>query len=84
MSELEFEVLDELYFAIDIHNLSQQTGINIEDLRDLIWEMKKKDWVKVMRDFDDEIDPEESEFKQFFEKYHYIASKKGLLLHNSK
>jgi hypothetical protein len=84
MTELEFDILDKLYFPSNIAHLQKEIRLSVTLIKDTLWQMKKKDWIKILKNYDEEYDPTEEEFQKYFENYHYIATKKGLMLHNSK
>jgi DNA-binding MarR family transcriptional regulator len=84
MSDLEFEVLDQLYFVIGLEELSKEMQMSQEELWSVLRRMIDKGWVKVMQSQSDE----ELELSQISEialsQYVFLATKKGLLAHNSR
>lgn len=84
MSDLEFDVLDQLYFVIGLEELSKEMEMDEVELWNVLRGMIKKEWVKVMKNQSDE----EVDWTQISEEalhpYVFLATKKGLLAHNSK
>ena len=84
MKEVEFEILDELYFLISYQKLTNRIDLSEEDLREVLGKMIQKKWVRCYKAVDEDLDWEDVDFKHQFANYHYLASKAGLLAHNSK
>ncbi len=82
MTELEFDVLDELYFVISFEELKNATELDTETLRKVLQNLLDKGWLKCFRGRDDELAPEAINLGSQFMNYHYLASKEGLLAHN--
>lgn len=83
MSDLEFEVLDQLYFLISFHELEESLSIEQGELITILDDMIKKDWIRVYRSEDVELSTVELDLKNNYNEYRYLASKKGLFAHNS-
>lgn len=84
MSELEFDVLDELYFVISFADLQQATTLSSSDLKAVLDSLFQKGWLKVFSSMSEELP--EAEVRQDFdyEAHYYLASKAGLLAHNRR
>ncbi len=82
MTDLEFDVLDELYFVIPYKDLLSETELEENELCDCLKSLIEKGWVKCFQDMDTEISKPELDFKNKFREYAYLATKKGLLAHN--
>ncbi|MEO1253985.1 MAG: hypothetical protein AAFY41_03730 [Bacteroidota bacterium] len=82
MSDEEFEVIDELYFVTSYQNLKSATDFDDDPLKSVLIELIKKGWVKIFKSVDYEVRLEEVLVKDFDNCY-FLASKKGLLEHNS-
>jgi hypothetical protein len=84
MTELQFDILDELYFVIEFEDLSNQSGIARKKLIPELRKMLEKGWIKVFEGEielePDKVSPDDDEFVT----YRFLASKKGLFAHNSK
>ena len=84
MTEEEFEVLDELYFVTHYEELQLSLNLDTEPLRSLIISLWDKGWLRCYLGVDNELDGDTVDFENQFNKYHYLASKEGLLAHNSR
>lgn len=84
MTDLEFDVLDELYFVIAFQDLRSNLSIDEMELREVLYSMMEKGWVKCMRSFTEEATPHRDDFIRNYHNYQYLATKAGLLAHNSK
>lgn len=83
MTDEEFDVLDELYFVQSYKQLADLTGKSASELIPVLRDTYKKGWIKVMSNVDDELSEDEIDFQNHAESYYYLATKKGLLAHNS-
>lgn len=81
MTELEFDVLDELYFVLSYQQLAEACEIDQRELVDTLANLYEKGWVKVLQTVDDEAS-EPLELQSKFNTYYYLATKKGLHAHN--
>ena len=84
MTNLEFDILDELYFLTSFKDLKDTCRINPPEINLVLWQLVEKGWVLCHRNNDQEIIPTKPEFESQFVNYHYLASKKGLLAHNAR
>ena len=84
MTDAEFELIDSLYFTLSFDQLQKELNWEREKLRNELMEIIRKGWAKALvPETEEEVeDPEELE-KQYL-KYLYLASKKGLMAHNSR
>ncbi|MFY0651907.1 MAG: hypothetical protein JXQ96_07735 [Cyclobacteriaceae bacterium] len=82
MSDLEFDVLDELYFVIHYKDLSQVTQLDDEDLKPLLTKMYSKGWLRCYNEPDEELEGESVDIEVNYRNYYYLASKEGLKMHN--
>ena len=83
LSEIEFEVLDELYFLVSFEELVNILGMDQIKLKQVLGKMVEKRWVKCYHGPEQDIDYHDVDFLNQFDKYHYLASKEGLFIHNS-
>ena len=84
MSDLAYELLDELYFVISFDKLiTKFEGLEIET-KNILIEMIKNNWVNYYKEIEGEINPEMEINNESIEKLFFLASKKGLFAHNSK
>jgi transcription initiation factor IIE alpha subunit len=84
MSDLEFDVLDELYFVISFDELKSATELDTETLRKVLHSMLDKGWIKCFRDRVEALSLEDVNFDQDYMRYYYLATKEGLLAHNGQ
>ena len=84
MSEEEFDVLDQLYFVTSYADLKDNFNYDNEILLDLLLSIASKGWLKCFENPDVEIEAEEHTLRRNYLKYQYLASKQGLLAHNSR
>lgn len=84
MSELEYDVLDELYFVQSFKALMQLTDLDEKELRAILKMLVDKGWVRCFMDVNDEVMPDKVDFELMYREYYYLASKAGLLAHNGR
>lgn len=83
MTDEEFDTLDELYFLQSYKELKKLVNIPEAKLKDILITLLKKGWLRCYINPNDEIDFSEMRFQKEFRNYYYLASKEGLLAHNS-
>lgn len=83
MTDREFDILDELYFLQSYKTLKNLIGIQDEELREELIGLLRKGWIRCYKNPNEEIDPDTDSFKKEYQNYYYLASKEGLLAHNS-
>jgi len=83
MTDDEFEVLDELYFVQTFHELIKLTGKEAEELKRILSVLYDKGWIRVFKEVDEEIPVEETDWIHHAERYIFLASKEGLMAHNT-
>jgi hypothetical protein len=83
MSDIEYQVLDELYFVISFHKLMENTELDEIPLKNCLKNLISKGWVRCFKDSKGEKPIEEIDFENNFIDYQYLATKKGLLAHNT-
>ena len=81
MSDVEFDILDELYFVISFEDLQNQLGMDEKDLTEHLRGIFKKGWLRVFNDLASAADITFSEQK--VKDSFLLASKSGLKAHNS-
>lgn len=84
MSDLEFDVLDELYFVQSFKDLLQLTELEENELKPVLEKLLAKGWIRCFKDITEEVAKSELDFELEFRKYYYLASKEGLLAHNGR
>jgi len=83
MSDLEFDVLDELYFVSSFSELKKSTEMDDQDLKPTLIKIHSKGWLRCFESPDDEIEPDNVDLEVQFRNYYYLASKEGLKAHNN-
>ncbi len=83
MSEAEFEVLDELYFVMSFGQLSSVVEMDDGMLKETLEGLLKKGWVECFTSPNDTAGVQPVHFEKEYAKYYYLATKAGLLAHNS-
>ncbi|MFY0600463.1 MAG: hypothetical protein JXR03_12395 [Cyclobacteriaceae bacterium] len=82
MSDDEFNVLDELYFVQSFDELIALSSYAEAPLLEVLKSLQKQDWIKILKDVDDEW-PEANLTDDQIRSSFFLATKKGLLAHNS-
>ena len=83
MSDLEFDVLDELYFITSFGQLCRTLPLAEEEVKEALRDLVAKGWVKCF-DGDARELVSELNFDGQHAQYHYLATKAGLFAHNSR
>ena len=84
MTDIEYDILDELYFVTPYSELQEQTGFEDGELKLNLSSLIKGGLVKVYRTIDEELESEEAGLSDNYRSYYYLASKKGLFEHNQR
>ena len=84
MTDLEYDVLDELYFVISFPQLLATLELEEEVLKEVLRTLLSKQWVKCFENQADELNTNETDFASQFKNYFYLATKAGLLAHHGK
>ena len=82
MSEAEYDIMDQLYFVTSFDDIRDLSEVKQTVLTEVLWKFISRGWVKCFSDPENEIEVAEGDFMTNFAKYHYLASKQGLLAHN--
>lgn len=83
MDELHYDIIDELYFITTFDQLLSSIGLEEQVVKEKIWELIEIQHVKAMVNYDNELELNKETFENNFRIYHYIATKKGLMWHNT-
>jgi hypothetical protein len=84
MTDIEYDVLDELYFVQSFDNLQKESNCSEIALRQVLEDLFKKGWLKCYTKMDVEVFEDEIDFDKNYKSYLYLASKKGLMAHNGR
>ncbi|MDZ7608926.1 MAG: hypothetical protein U5K79_25890 [Cyclobacteriaceae bacterium] len=83
MTDIEFQILDELYFLQSYSYLTKAIDFSDAQLSEGLRSLLKKGWIRCYRTPSEEIDFSNRDFDTEYWSYYYLASKAGLLAHNS-
>ena len=85
MNEIEYDIIDELYFVTSYGDIATALNLNEEELSLYLAELIKKGYIKALfPDPDTEVEFDENLFWANFRQYFYLATKAGLISHNSR
>lgn len=83
MSDLEFDIIDNLYFVQRLETLIKDLDMDEETVKKVLLQLFRKGWVKVMDIQTDEEILDEAVWTINYSDYFYLATKKGLFAHNT-
>ena len=84
MTDLEYDVLDELYFVIPFSQLQDTLELEKDELKKVLQALLRQGWIKCFSDQTHELSADETDFAAHFKDYCYLATKAGLLAHHGK
>lgn len=84
MTDLEFDVLDELYFVVPFSHLLEELDVDENILKEVLQALLLKGWAKCFLTAEEEAVQGEIDFDNKYKEYYYLASKQGLLAHNGR
>lgn len=84
MTEGEFVVLDELYFVQSYAELQESTALGKEELKKVLEGLLAKGWIRCLSSRSGEPTTTVAALPELFQNYFYLATKVGLLAHNSR
>ena len=86
MSELEFQIMDEVYFLCSFQQLLQVLGCDEEKLNDALIDLLRVEMIQQLEFSEENADYLKLETPDFsrIKSCSYVATKKGLLEHNSR
>lgn len=84
MTEVEFDILDELYFVASYPDLRSTISLSDAELCEGLKSLLEKGYIKILYpDQDTEHEYKEENFGKHCQDYFYLATKAGLVVHNS-
>ena len=83
MTNAEFDVLDELYFLQAYKELVETLKMSDSELKPILENLMKRGWIKCYLSPFEEKELDISDLEKEYWNYHYLATKAGLLAHNS-
>jgi len=85
MNDLEYDIINELYFVTAFRDLASTLDLPDTELSANLEGLVLKNYIKCFYpDPDTEIEYNAKEFFQNCRSYYFLATKEGLLAHNSK
>lgn len=85
MSPAAYDILDELYFVTSFQDLVKMPELAAYDVEASLKELVQQGFVKCLYpDPDTEISNTRPDFDQVFKASYFLATKAGLLAHNSR
>ncbi len=85
MNEIEYEIIDELYFVTSFHDIANALDLSDEELCHNLKDLIKRGYVKAFYpDPDTEVAFNEHQFEKKCQNYYFLATKAGLIVHNSR
>ena len=84
MTDREYEILDALYFTISFDSLKNELEAEEGMLKDELIALIEKDWVKCLEKISEKEIEEIELVRNNYKEYNFLASKKGLTIHNSR
>jgi len=84
LTDIEYNILDELYFVTPYLELKEETQLEDEELKNGLSTLIHRGLVKVYRSIDEELASEQANLAQEYQSYFYLATKKGLFEHNQR
>ncbi|BDD10616.1 hypothetical protein FUAX_30480 [Fulvitalea axinellae] len=82
MTEIEYDILDELYFPISFQALAEESGVAEPELSEVLPELVGKGWVKPLRTPDEEF--ADDSWRGGLASCYFLATKEGLMEHNMR
>ena len=83
MTQYENDIIDELYLIQSFDQLVKLVALDEAILKKTLEELLRKDWVRCYNPPTQELKFQKPAFEKDFRNYHYLATKAGLLAHNS-
>ncbi|QCR22422.1 hypothetical protein [Pontibacter sp. SGAir0037] len=84
MTEVEFDILDELYFVASYSDLRGTLSLSDEELCAGLNSLLEKGYIKILYpDQDTEHAYDAASFSKHCQQYYFLATKAGLVVHNS-
>lgn len=84
MTDTQFEIIDELYFLSSFKTLRAKLSVSEKLLTSELLLLINQDWVAFFEEIDGLAKPKEDFRENNVENYLFLATKQGLLAHNSK
>lgn len=83
MTDIEFQILDEVYFLQPYSYLAKTLVLTDSELSAGLLSLLEKGWVRCYISPNEEVDYRHCDYKDNYWSLYFLASKKGLVAHNS-
>jgi hypothetical protein len=83
MTEIEYDILDELYFFISFEKLLESVSLEEKELFVNLKNMIERNWIRVFTDVSGEQPFNELDLENNYMHYYYLATKEGFQAHNA-
>jgi hypothetical protein len=84
LNDLEYRILDELYFISSYQTLMENLNEDRENMKEALVNMLRNGWIVQIKYEAHEEEKLEVPDLSVLEQSYFVASKKGLLIHNSR
>ncbi len=85
MTDIEYDIIDELYFVTSFKDLTTTLALSSDELCHSLQELVVLGYIKCFYpDPDTEVEYNEATFGKQCQQYYYLATKAGLMVHNSR
>ncbi|MFN0048074.1 MAG: hypothetical protein ACKVOU_03000 [Cytophagales bacterium] len=84
MSDLEFDIIDELYFVNSFTDLRDKLHLQEGQLKFQLLNLIENEWVNYFEELDGLQNPAVADLSKKLNDMFFLASKQGLLAHNSR
>jgi hypothetical protein len=84
MTDREYEILDALYFTVSFDVIKNELDTDELTLRNDLLALIDKGWVKCLEKISEAEIEDKELVKKNYKEYNFLASKTGLIAHNSR
>jgi DNA-binding Lrp family transcriptional regulator len=85
MSDIEFDIINELYFVTSFRDVAHALDVSDTEISANLEDLVQKGYVKCFYpDPDTEVEYNPNVFFEQCRNYYFLATKEGLLAHNSR
>ena len=86
LNDIQFDILDSVYFVESFANILEEVGVSIPVLVDELRTLIDKGWIQVMQYEEDKGDYMRTAIfdTDHLENYSFLATREGLMKHNGR
>ncbi len=84
MTNLEFDILDELYFVNSFTDLREKLRLGESELKFNLLNLIEKEWINYFAELDGMQNPSIADISKSLNNLYFLASKTGLMAHNTR